>query len=146
MPMPMPMPGPPPRKLRYAMVCGGRDAFIGAVHRQAMALDGQYAFVAGALSASPEKSRASGRDLGLADARNHGSWQELLDDELKRGAEERIDLVSIVAPNHVHYDVARAFVDAGFHVVCDKPLVSSSTMADDLVPRVASRGTLFAVT
>jgi predicted dehydrogenase len=134
------------RKLRYAMIGGGRDAFIGAVHRQAMALDGQFELVAGALSASPDKARASGRDLGLADDRNHGAWQELLDDERRRPPGERIDLVVIVAPNHVHYDAARAFVDAGFHVVCDKPLVHTSAQADELVARVAARGTLFAVT
>jgi predicted dehydrogenase len=134
------------RKLRYAMVGGGRDAFIGAVHRHAMALDGHYAFVAGALAASPDKAKASGRDLGLSDARNHGSWQALLEDELKRPADERIDVVSIVTPNHVHYEVARAFVDAGFHVVCDKPLVHTGAQADDLVARVATQRTLFAVT
>ena len=134
------------RKLRYAMVGGGRDAFIGAVHRHAMALDGQYTFVAGALSSSPEKALASGRDLGLADARNHGSWQALLADELDRPIEERVDVVSIVTPNHVHYEVARAFVDAGFHVVCDKPLVHTSAQADDLLACVAKQGTVFAVT
>ena len=134
------------RKLRYAMVGGGRDAFIGAVHRHAMALDGQYTFVAGALSSSPEKALASGRDLGLADARNHGSWQALLADELDRPIEERVDVVSIVTPNHVHYEVARAFVDAGFHVVCDKPMVHTSAQADDLLACVAKQGTVFAVT
>lgn len=136
----------PNRRLRYAMVGGGRDAFIGAVHRHAMALDGQYAFAAGALSSSPDKALASGRDLGLADARNHGSWQALLADELKRPTDERVDVVTIVTPNHVHYEVARAFVDAGFHVVCDKPLVHTSAQADDLVARVAAQGTVFAVT
>jgi len=136
----------PNRRLRYAMVGGGRDAFIGAVHRHAMALDGQYAFVAGALSSSPEKALASGRDLGLGDARNHGSWQALLADELQRPAHERVDLVSIVTPNHVHYEVARGFVDAGFHVVCDKPLVHTGAQADDLVARVAAQGTVFGVT
>ncbi|MEO5688974.1 MAG: Gfo/Idh/MocA family oxidoreductase [Burkholderiaceae bacterium] len=134
------------RRLRYAMVGGGRDAFIGAVHRSAMALDGQYEFVAGALSSSAEKARASGRDLGLPDDRNHGSWQDLLDDELKRPVDQRIDLVAIVAPNHVHHAVAAAFVDAGFHVVCDKPLVHTVADADDLVQRVARQGTVFAVT
>ena len=134
------------RKLRCAMVGGGRDAFIGAVHRHAMALDGHYELVAGALSSSAEKAKASGRDLGLNDARNHGTWQALIEDELKRPADERIDVVSIVTPNHVHYEVARAFVDAGFHVVCDKPLVHTSAQADDLVARVARQGTLFAVT
>ncbi|HSV51848.1 MAG TPA: Gfo/Idh/MocA family oxidoreductase [Burkholderiaceae bacterium] len=136
----------PQRKLRYAMVGGGRDAFIGAVHRRAMALDSQMELVAGALSSSPEKARASGRDLGLADARNHGSWQALLADELRRDASERIDFVAIVTPNHVHYPVASAFVDAGFHVVCDKPLVHTTAQADALVGAVQRLGTVFGVT
>ena len=134
------------RKLRYAMVGGGRDGFIGAVHRHAMALDQRYELVAGALSSTPEKARASGKDLGLADDRNHGSWRELLADELQRPPEERIDLVSIVTPNHVHYEVAHAFADAGFHVVCDKPLVHTSAQAQSLVDVVAQRGTVFGVT
>jgi predicted dehydrogenase len=134
------------RKLRYAMVGGGRDAFIGAVHRKAAALDGQMELVAGALSSSPDKAIASGRDLYLADARNHGSWQELLNDELQRDASDRVDFVSIVTPNHLHHPVAKAFVDAGFHVVCDKPLVHTSAQARELVDAVAQRGTVFAVT
>jgi predicted dehydrogenase len=128
------------------MIGGGRDAFIGAVHRGAMALDGNYAFVAGALSSTPDRAIASGRELGLADDRNHGSWQALLDDERRRAPDERIDLVVIVAPNHVHYEAARAFVDAGFHVACDKPLVHTAAQADELVARVAQGGTVFAVT
>ncbi|CAN5912607.1 Gfo/Idh/MocA family oxidoreductase [soil metagenome] len=135
-----------PRKLRYAMVGGGRDAFIGAVHRKAIALDGQMDLVAGALSSSAEKARASGRDLFLADDRNHGDWQALLADELKRPADERIDFVSIVTPNHVHFPVAQAFVDAGFHVVCDKPLVHTRAQADTLVAAVKKQGTVFGVT
>ncbi|WP_236635153.1 Gfo/Idh/MocA family protein [Rhodoferax sp. TS-BS-61-7] len=136
----------PPRRLRYAMVGGGRDAFIGGVHRKAAALDGQIELVAGALSSSPDKARASGRDLFLADDRNHGSWQELLADELRRPPEERIDFVSIVTPNHVHYLVAQAFVEAGFHVVCDKPLVHTGAQARDLVAAVKKQGTVFGVT
>jgi predicted dehydrogenase len=136
----------PNRRLRYAMVGGGRDAFIGGVHRKAAALDGQIELVAGALSSSPYKARASGRDLFLADDRNHGSWQELLADELARPLEQRIDFVSIVTPNHVHYPVAQAFVDAGFHVVCDKPLVHTSIQAQALVDAVARQGTVFGVT
>jgi predicted dehydrogenase len=134
------------RKLRYAMVGGGRDAFIGAVHRKAVALDGQTEFVAGALSSDPEKARASGRDLGLADARNHGRWQDLLEDELKRPAGERIDFVSIVTPNHMHYPVALAFAEAGINVVCDKPLVHTSAQAEDLQRAVKTSGSVFAVT
>jgi predicted dehydrogenase len=136
----------PPRRLRYAMVGGGRDAFIGSVHRKAAALDGQIELVAGALSSSPDKARASGRDLFLADDRNHGSWQELLADELRRSPDDRIDFVSIVTPNHLHYPVAHAFVDAGFHVVCDKPLVHTSAQARDLVAAVHKQGTVFGVT
>ena len=134
------------RKLRYAMVGGGRDAFIGAVHRKAIALDGQVDLVAGALSSSPEKAHASGRDLFLADDRNHGDWQSLLADELTRPIDERIDFVSIVTPNHVHFPVAQAFVDAGFHVVCDKPLVHTRAQADALSAAVQRQGTVFGVT
>lgn len=128
------------------MVGGGQGAFIGAVHRHAIALDGQAELVAGALSSTPEKARASGRDLWLADDRNHGDWQALLAGELKRPASERIDFVSIVTPNHVHYPVAQAFVDAGFHVVCDKPLVHTREQADALVAAVKKQGTVFGVT
>ncbi|HEY8360703.1 MAG TPA: Gfo/Idh/MocA family oxidoreductase, partial [Ramlibacter sp.] len=134
------------RKLRYAMVGGGQGAFIGGVHRMAMALDGQYEMVAGALSASADKARASGRALGLASARNHGTWQELLADELRRDHAERIDVVCIVTPNHVHFPVAQAFVEAGFHVVCDKPLVHTTAQAQALVEAVRARGTVFGVT
>jgi len=134
------------RKLRYAMVGGGRDAFIGTIHRKAIALDGQAELVAGALSSSPAKAKASGHDLYLADDRNHGDWQSLLDDELRRPAHERVDFVSIVTPNHVHFPVALAFVEAGFHVVCDKPLVHTCEQADALVAAVARHGNVFGVT
>jgi predicted dehydrogenase len=128
------------------MVGGGRDAFIGAVHRKAMALDGQFELVSGALSSSPDKALASGRDLGLAPERNHADWQALLADELRRPAAERIDLVAIVTPNHVHFPVARAFAEAGFHVVCDKPLVHTSEQARELGAVVARSGVVFGVT
>ena len=134
------------RRLRAAMIGGGRDAFIGAVHRRAMALDGQIELVAGALSSTPDKAIASGRDLGLAPARNHGSWQALLAHESSMPAGDRIDFVTIVTPNDAHFPMARAFVEAGFHVVCDKPLVHTVAQADELVRLVADRGTVFAVT
>lgn len=132
--------------LRYGMVGGGRDAFIGAVHRMAAALDGQAAFVAGALSSTPEKSIASGRDLGLADDRNYESWQQMLERESARPESERIDFVSIVTPNDTHFPVAKAFVDAGFHVVLDKPMVLSSEQAQALAEAVERAGVVFAVT
>jgi predicted dehydrogenase len=134
------------RKLRYGMVGGGRDAFIGAVHRKAMALDGDYELVAGALSSDPKKAKASGSDLGLDPERNYGTWQEMLEGELKRPEGDRIDLVSIVTPNHVHFPVAHAFADAGIHVVSDKPLVHTSEQASKLRQVVKKRGIVFGVT
>jgi predicted dehydrogenase len=133
-------------KLKMGMVGGGRDAFIGAVHRKAAALDGEIEFTAGALSSSPEKAKASGRDLGLADDRNYGSWQEMLERELARPEGERIDFVSIVTPNHVHFPVAKAFAEAGIHVICDKPLVHTVAQARELMRVVEASGVVFAVT
>jgi predicted dehydrogenase len=135
-----------PSPLRYAMVGGGRGAFIGAVHRQAMALDGQMRLVSAALSSQPDKALASGRDLGLPDERIHASWQALLADELKRPPDERIHFVAIVTPNDLHHPVAKAFTEAGFHVVCDKPLVHTSAQADDLLRAAERAGTVFGVT
>jgi predicted dehydrogenase len=128
------------------MVGGGRDAFIGAVHRHAMALDGRYELVAGALSSTPDKALASGRDLGLAEDRIHTDWRALLADEQRRPPEQRVDLVVIVTPNHLHFEVAKAFVGAGFHVACDKPLVHGVAEAEELVSLVKVRGTAFCVT
>jgi predicted dehydrogenase len=128
------------------MVGGGRDAFIGEVHRKVCALDEQAEIVAGALSSSPDKARASAADLGLAPDRSYGTWQEMLEGELARPEGDRIDFVTIVTPNDVHYPVAKAFAEAGFDVVCDKPLVHTSEQADDLVRTVRDKGVVFGVT
>ncbi|TFY97758.1 Gfo/Idh/MocA family protein [Ramlibacter humi] len=128
------------------MVGGGQGAFIGAVHRKAMALDGQFEMVAGALSSTPEKSRASGRELGLRDDRNHADWRTLLADELKRDVSERAQLVCIVTPNFLHHPVAMAFVQAGFNVACDKPLVQTGAQARELAQAVVKSGVVFGVT
>ncbi|KRE03824.1 oxidoreductase [Bosea sp. Root670] len=136
----------PAPRLRYAMIGGGRDAFIGAVHRHAIALDGQAELAAGALSSTPERARESGRALGIADAHNHASWQALLEAELARPASERVDLVVIVTPTDTHFPIAQAFAEAGFHVVCDKPLTHTGAQATALVETVARRGTVFGVT
>lgn len=135
-----------PRRLRYAMVGGGQGAFIGAVHRHAIALDGLAELTAGALSSTPARALESGRALGLPDARNHTSWQALLEAELRRPADERIDVVSVVTPTDSHFAIAQAFAEAGFNVVCDKPLVHTGAQADALVATVAARGTVFGVT
>ncbi|TVR67567.1 MAG: gfo/Idh/MocA family oxidoreductase [Spirochaetaceae bacterium] len=134
------------KKLKLGMVGGGRDASIGAVHRCAAWLDGLYDLTAGALSSTPEKAKASGNDLGLANDRNYGSWEEMLEKESSRPEGERIDTVSIVTPNHMHFPVAKAFVEAGFNVICDKPLVHTSAQAEELVSLVEKQGTVFAVT
>src|SRR5437773_410830 len=122
---------PHERPLRMGMVGGGRDAFIGAVHRMAARLDGEAELLAGCLSSTPEKAMASGIDLGLEDigARNYPTWQAMLEGERKLPAGQRIDFVSIVTPNHLHFPIARAFAAAGFHIVCDKPLVHTSQQA-----------------
>lgn len=133
-------------KLKMGMVGGGQGAFIGAVHRMAARLDGGVEFAAGALSSTPEKAVASGRDLGLSDRRNYESWEAMLEGERALPDGERIDFVSIVTPNHVHFPVARAFVDAGFHVVLDKPMVHTSEQAAELGALVEKRNVVFCVT
>jgi predicted dehydrogenase len=135
-----------PRKLRFGMVGGGRDAFIGAVHRRAAMLEGDVEFVAGALSSTPEKALASAKDLYLPEDRSYGTWQEMLEKEIALPEGERIDFVSVVTPNHMHYPVAKAFVEAGFSVVCDKPMVHTVEQAIDLVNAVKANDVLFAVT
>jgi predicted dehydrogenase len=133
-------------RIRAGMIGGGRDAFIGAVHRRAMALDGQYDLVAGALSSDPDKALASGRDLGLADARNYASWQEMLERESALPDDHRIQAAVIVTPNHTHFEIARAFAAAGFHIVCDKPLCHTSAQARELIATAKKSGVVFAVT
>jgi predicted dehydrogenase len=128
------------------MIGGGRDAFIGAVHRTAACLDSKAVFVAGALSSTPEKALASGRDLGLDDRRNYPTWRKMLEGELALTPDQRIDLVSIVTPNDAHYDPAYAFAKAGINVVCDKPLVHTSEQASQLIRIVKETGVVFAVT
>jgi predicted dehydrogenase len=134
------------RKLKMGMVGGGRDAFIGAVHRRAATLDGAVELVAGAFSSTPEKSKASAKDLYVADERAYGTYQEMIEQESALPEGERIDFVSIVTPNHMHYPIAKAFVEAGFNVVLDKPMVHTSEQAQDLIDAVRETGVVFAVT
>jgi predicted dehydrogenase len=107
------------RILNMGMVGGGRGAFIGAVHRTAARLDGNVRFVAGALSSTPDKAVASGKDLGLEDRRNYPTWRKMLEGEMALGPGQRIDFVSVVTPNHMHFEVAHAFISAGINVICD---------------------------
>src|SRR5690554_1774351 len=132
--------------LKLGMVGGGSGAFIGAVHRMAARLDGEFVFTAGALSGNPERSLSSGEELGLARNRNYGSWEQMLERESALPVEERIDAVSVVTPNHLHFPVASAFVQSGFNVICDKPLVLDSGEASKLAEQVRQADVVFAVT
>ena len=134
------------RKLKFGQIGGGRDSFIGAVHRRAAISDGFTEFVAGALSSDPGKAKLSGEDLLLPAERNYGSWQEMLEKESALPAGERIDFVSIVTPNHAHFAPALAFVEAGFNVVLDKPMVHNSDQAQKLIAAVEKNNVVFGVT
>jgi len=132
------------RKLRLGMVGGGEGAFIGAVHRIAARLDDRYELVAGALSSTPERSRASGAALGLAPERCYGDFDEMAKRE--RRLKDGIDVVAIVTPNHVHFPAAKAFLKRGIHVVCDKPMTTSLKDAKRLAELVADSGCVFVLT
>ncbi len=133
------------RKLRMALVGGGQGAFIGRVHCTAAVLDNRAALVAGALSSNPERAKASAPDYAIPDDRAYGSYQELLEAEKARD-DDGVDFVSIATPNHTHYEIAKAAVEAGFNVICDKPLTFDLAQAEDLVQVVENSDVVFAVT
>ena len=134
------------RKLRYGMVGGGPGAFIGEVHRSAAALDGEIELVAGAFSADPDKSRRKGQELHLDPGRVYGSYEEMAAAEAALPEGERIDFVSIVTPNFLHFDVARIFIEEGVHVVCDKPMTTNLEDAETLCRLVEEQDVVFALT
>ena len=134
------------RKLRMGMVGGGRGAFIGGVHRFAAALDQQIELVCGAFSSNPEKSRLSGEDFFLPANRVYGSYEEMITKEKALPEDVRMDFVSIVTPNHVHFGPAKMALENGFHVVCDKPVTFSVDEAERLVELVERTGLTFALT
>jgi predicted dehydrogenase len=130
--------------VRLGMVGGGRGAFIGAVHRIAARLDGHYELVAGALSSDPDRASASGAELGLAPDRSYSSYKEMAKAEAAR--EDGIEAVAIVTPNHVHFPVAKAFLEAGIHVICDKPMTSTLPDAKKLAALAEKSDRLFVLT
>src|SRR5437660_3969701 len=134
------------RKLRMGLVGGGQGSFIGRVHSIAGVLDHRAALVAGALSADAAKSKASALDYGIAPERAYGSYKEMVEGEKKRPESERIDFVSIATPNHTHFEIAKAFAQAGFNVLCDKPLTFDLKQAEELAEVVKKSGVVFAVT
>ena len=129
-------------RIRLGMVGGGKDAFIGAVHRIASRLDDHFELVAGALSSTPEKSRASGEALSIPRVYDDFKAMAIREARLKNG----IEAVSIVTPNHVHYAVAREFLKRGIHVICDKPLTSNLPDAKKLVKAAEASGAIFVLT
>jgi predicted dehydrogenase len=134
------------RKVRMGMVGGGRDAFIGAVHRKAAALDGEIDFVCGAFSSDPKKSKLSGQDFYLPSDRVYGSYQEMFDREAQLPEGERMDFVSIVTPNFMHFPVAKAALEAGFHVMSDKPATFDLKEGKALRKIVQKSGLMYGLT
>ena len=134
------------RKLRYGMIGGGRGAFIGAVHRIAAGLDNQAELVAGAFSSDAERSRQSGADFFLDPARVYGSYAEMAKLESRKPASERLDFVVIVTPNHQHFPPAKLFLEAGFNVVCDKPVTFNLAEAKKLRAIIKKTKKVFVLT
>ncbi|POF32226.1 Gfo/Idh/MocA family protein [Roseibium marinum] len=135
---------PQVRPIRLGMVGGGKDAFIGAVHRIASRIDGRYELVAGALSSTPEKALESGRALGLREDRIYASFEDMAKREAR--LKDGIEAVAIVTPNHVHYPAAKEFLKRGIHVICDKPLTSTLPDAKKLAKAAKSSDALFFLT
>ena len=117
--------------MRWGMVGGGRGSQIGGVHRVSAQMDGLFTLSAGALDIDPERSRAFGQDLGLEPERAYGTWREMLESEAVRD-DGRLDLVTVATPNSTHWEITKAFLEAGFHVLCEKPLAMTVAEADDL--------------
>jgi predicted dehydrogenase len=132
------------RRIRLGMVGGGPGAFIGGVHRMAARLDDRYELLAGALSADPERAHAGAREAHIAPERSYADFRDMARREAARS--DGIDAVAIVTPNHLHHPISRAFLDAGIHVICDKPLTTNLPDALDLVRVVRSTGLLFCLT
>jgi predicted dehydrogenase len=134
------------RKLRMGMIGGGPGAFIGAIHRLAATMDGEIELVAGAFSSDAQKSRQAGETLNLSPKRVYASYQEMIREEGKLNADEKIDFVSIVTPNHLHFAPAKLALENGFHVVLDKPMTFELKEAKELRNIVNETGKYFCLT
>jgi predicted dehydrogenase len=142
----MPLNEPLNRKLRMGLVGGAAGSFIGKVHATAAMLDHRAILVAGALSSDPDRARASAPDYAIPPERAHGSYQEMVSAESRLPPDQRIDFVAIATPNHTHFAIARAFAEAGFNVLCDKPMTFDLAQAIELAQVVERSGIVFAVT
>src|SRR5271155_4579494 len=138
--------GPLDRKLRMGLIGGGQGAFIGRVHATAAIMDNRAVLVAGALSSDPAKAKASAPDYDIKPDRAYGSYKDMVAAESKLPAGERVDFVSVATPNHTHFEIAKAFAEAGFNVMCDKPLTFDLAQAEELAKVVHKTGVVFAVT
>ncbi|MEL6504357.1 MAG: Gfo/Idh/MocA family oxidoreductase [Pseudomonadota bacterium] len=130
-------------KLKWGMVGGGEGSQIGPAHRLGAQADGLFELAAGALDVDVEKGRAYAQSLGVAEDRAYGSWQEMLAAEKDR--EDRIDLVTVATPNSTHYEITKAFLEAGFHVLCEKPMTMTVEEGEDIVRTVRATGKICAV-
>lgn len=133
------------RKLRMALAGGGMGSFIGRVHATAAVLDNRATLVAGALSSNPERSKASAPAYDIAQDRAYGSIHELVEKESTLSEDQRIDFVSVATPNHTHFEIAKAAVEAGFNVICDKPMTFDLAQAEELMAAVEASNVVFAV-
>lgn len=133
-------------KLRLGMIGGGQGAFIGAVHRIAARIDDEYELVCGAFSSNPERAKASGIALGLPASRSYASYQELIEKEKQLPENERVQVISIVTPNNVHFEPTKLALENGFHVILDKPMTFNLAEAKELDKIVKSSGKLFCLT
>lgn len=134
------------QQLRMALIGGGGAGFIGKVHATAATLDRQAELVAGAFSSNPDRSLAAAGEFGVAEDRAYASWRELLDSENKKSEDERINFVSIATPNFTHCEIACEAMQAGFHVVCDKPMTTNLDDAAKMVATAEKTGKVFALT
>lgn len=130
-------------KLRWGMIGGGQGSQIGPAHRISAALDGHFHLTAGALDIDPARGRAFAAELGIAEDRAYGNWQEML--EAERTRPDRLDLVTVATPNATHYEISRAFLEAGFHVLCEKPLTMTAEEAERIVAVSKETGRICAV-
>jgi predicted dehydrogenase len=140
----MPTNAPLNRKLRMGLIGGGQGAFIGRVHATAAVLDNRAALVAGALSSDPARAKASAPDYDIPAERAYGSYKEMAAAEAKRP--DKVDFVSVATPNHTHFEIAKTFAEAGFNVICDKPLTFDLKQAEELMEVVKKTGVVFGVT
>jgi len=132
------------RRLRLAVIGGGPGSVIGEIHRIAARLDGYYEIVASALSSEPERSRQAGRAIGVSEDRAYPSAQSLIGGEA--GRIDRADIIAVMTPNDSHYEICMAALDAGFHIICDKPLTTDLTTAANLARKVKATGAEFCLT